>query len=299
MRFTKRMLGVVMLALSVVACGGAGGEADTEQTASAQSETAQGIGFYFALYPITVAVTGPGKVVGSPGVIDCGDGGSVCTDKFKKWTSVTLTASPTAGMNFLGWGGSCSGQATTCTINNSAARSVTAQFGAPSAPPVVNYTLSIVAGQGGRVTSSPAGIDCGGTTTQCNAPYANGTNVTLTAQALSGYQFVGWSGTACSGTTATCTVSMNAAKAATASFTPAVVQHTIQLTWTGSSDTAVSGYKVYHGIQAGTYTDGGVVSSASSTYTTTGSGTHYFAVSAVSATGQESARSAEVSVLIP
>lgn len=299
MRFAYKGLSVVLLSVGLAACGGAGGEADGQQGTEAQTESAQSLMFLNPTYPINVAVTGAGRVTGVPSAVDCGNGGTVCTDVSKKWKSVTFTATPAAGMTFLGWGGSCTGQATTCTTNNGAARSITAQFGAPSAPPVVNYALSVVAGQGGRVSSSPAGIDCGGSTTQCSAQYANGTNVTLTAQALSGYQFVGWSGTACSGTSVTCTVSMTAAKSTTASFTPAVVQRTVQLTWTASTGTGVVGYKIYHGIQAGTYSDSNVVSAASSMYTTTQSGTHYFAVSAVNSAGVESARSPEASVVIP
>jgi len=72
-----------------------------------------------------------------------------------------------------------------------------------------------LAGPGsGRVTSSPAGIDCG---SDCSEAYATGTSVTLTARPDYGYVFAGWSG-ACSGTGPTCTVAMNAARTVTASF---------------------------------------------------------------------------------
>ncbi len=79
----------------------------------------------------------------------------------------------------------------------------------------VNYALTVTkAGAGsGTVTSTPSGINCGGT---CSASYATGTSVTLTATAASGSAFAGWSG-ACSGTAA-CTVSMTAARAVTADF---------------------------------------------------------------------------------
>src|SRR5262245_18442854 len=48
----------------------------------------------------------------------------------------------------------------------------------------------------GTITSSPYGIDCGGT---CQASFLYGTVVTLTVAAAAGSQFAGWSG-ACSGT---------------------------------------------------------------------------------------------------
>ena len=70
---------------------------------------------------------------------------------------------------------------------------------------IPSYTLTVSkAGTGsGKVTSSPAGIDCGST---CSASYTSGTSVALTAAPDSGSVFAGWSG-ACSGT-GTCTVAM-------------------------------------------------------------------------------------------
>jgi Leucine-rich repeat (LRR) protein len=65
----------------------------------------------------------------------------------------------------------------------------------------------------GTVTSSPAGINCGGS---CSASFAPGTVVTLNAQAASDSVFVGWGG-ACSGTGA-CSVTMDAAKSVTAIY---------------------------------------------------------------------------------
>jgi len=80
------------------------------------------------------------------------------------------------------------------------------------------YTLSISkSGTGsGTVTSSPSGINCGST---CSYLYNSGTSVALTAIPYSGVLFSGWFG-ACSGTSSTCVVSMNAAKSVAATFTP-------------------------------------------------------------------------------
>lgn len=65
----------------------------------------------------------------------------------------------------------------------------------------------------GVVTSSPAGIACGGT---CSANFDPGTAVTLTATPDLGAVFTGWGG-ACSGT-APCTVTMDADRSVTATF---------------------------------------------------------------------------------
>ena len=78
------------------------------------------------------------------------------------------------------------------------------------------FTLTVTkAGNGsGTVTSSPPGINCGAT---CSAVYDSGTVVTLTATPDAGSTVTGGSGCdAVSGTT--CTVTMNAARAVTASF---------------------------------------------------------------------------------
>jgi hypothetical protein len=82
------------------------------------------------------------------------------------------------------------------------------------------HTLTVTnAGSGsGTVTSSPAGINCGAS---CAANYPYVTQVMLTATAASG-SFTGWSGAGCSGTSS-CIVTMDAAKAVTATFNACIV----------------------------------------------------------------------------
>ena len=77
------------------------------------------------------------------------------------------------------------------------------------------FTLTITpAGTGkGTVTSSPAGINC---PTACSASFSSGTVVKLTPVAASGSFFASWTG-ACAGT-GSCTLTMSAAKSATATF---------------------------------------------------------------------------------
>ncbi|MCB1918368.1 MAG: S8 family serine peptidase [Candidatus Competibacteraceae bacterium] len=78
------------------------------------------------------------------------------------------------------------------------------------------YPLTVdKAGAGsGTVSSNPAGINCGN---QCQAEFAEGTTVNLTAIPDTGSVFDGWSG-ACTGTAA-CAVSMDGARNVTAAFT--------------------------------------------------------------------------------
>jgi hypothetical protein len=81
---------------------------------------------------------------------------------------------------------------------------------------VVTYQMTVTkAGTGGgQVTSSPAGIDCGGT---CVYDFDYNTVVTLTAVVDSGSTFDGWSGAGCSGT-GDCVVTMDAEKSVTSIF---------------------------------------------------------------------------------
>ena len=88
--------------------------------------------------------------------------------------------------------------------------------GADGNPPASTLTLVVnVSGSGsGAVTSNPLGIDCG---SDCSESFAPSTNVTLTAAAAGGSQFVGWSGAGCSGTS-DCVVTLAAAAAVNATF---------------------------------------------------------------------------------
>lgn len=155
-----------------------------------------------------------GRVTSSPTGINCGQGYSACNATFSG--NVTLTATPTSSSyKFSGWGGDCSGTSTTCTVNMTSVKNVTANF----TQNIVSYSLAVnnTNASYGRVTSSPSGINCGQGYSTCNATFSG--NVTLTATpASSSYQFSGWGG-ACSGTASTCTVSMTAAKNVTATFT--------------------------------------------------------------------------------
>lgn len=78
----------------------------------------------FAL-TITKQGSGTGNITSNPSGISCG---SSCTANYPTNTDVTLTATANAGSSFIGWGGSCSGANSTCTVTLSQARNVTATF---------------------------------------------------------------------------------------------------------------------------------------------------------------------------
>lgn len=89
-------------------------------------------------------------------------------------------------------------------------------YSSGTSTPPGGATLTVTAGAGGVVTSTPSGISCG---SSCNASFATGSSVTLNAQASSGYSFTQWGG-ACSGTAASCVVNLSGNLSVTASFAP-------------------------------------------------------------------------------
>jgi hypothetical protein len=74
---------------------------------------------------VTKGGTGGGTVSSAPGGISCG---SACSANYPYVTSVTLTETPDGTSAFAGWGGACSGTASTCTVSVDAAKSVSATF---------------------------------------------------------------------------------------------------------------------------------------------------------------------------
>ena len=86
----------------------------------------------------------------------------------------------------------------------------------------LTMTVSVTNNIGGRVTSQPAGIDCGQLQSTsypyCTAPFDLNSRVTLDAQADAAYMFTGWGGD-CAGINGTpAIVTMDTAKNCTATF---------------------------------------------------------------------------------
>lgn len=87
-----------------------------------------------------------------------------------------------------------------------------------STPVATTYSLALSkSGTGsGKVTSAPAGINCG---TSCSANFSSGTSVTLTESPARGTTFTGWSGACIGMSSPTCKVTMNTNTSVGASFT--------------------------------------------------------------------------------
>jgi hypothetical protein len=172
-------------------------------------------------YGLSVAKAGAGTGTvtsssnpSSPSQINCG---STCSAEYDSGTVVTLSAQPAAGSTFTGWTGCDAVSGGVCTVNMTAARSVTATFGRQRF--VLSVTKESMGFGTGTVTStsSPSSatqINCGNT---CSASYDASTVVTLTATPTPGSSFVRWQGCdAVSGNT--CTVTMNGSRSVNAAF---------------------------------------------------------------------------------
>jgi len=177
-------IGIFLVAVAVTACGSSnGGSGDRNPSQATLRLTTSGSGL----------VRGAGA--------DCRGN---CSAQYVSGSQVHLVAVPDPGAVFVGWAGACSGTGG-CDLTLDADRDVSATFAAATPPPRGQYRLTVWVQGKGRVTSSPAGIDC--ETSSCSADFASGTTVTLTPAPASGYGFAGW-GTDCSGAGG-CTLSVS------------------------------------------------------------------------------------------
>ena len=166
---------------------------------------------------------GKGKVTSDIGGINCGTNTTACSTTILTGSSVTLTASATAGSVFTAWGGDCAGTDPTlpCLLTMDQAHSVSVNFELAR-----NVTVTFAGAGGGLVTSSPTGVNCVAT---CTVPFALGTVITLTATPDANSTFSGWGPTTpaglCSGT-GTCQLTMSAVHSVVATFAPILHQLT-------------------------------------------------------------------------
>lgn len=219
LRLRAGLLPTTLMLIGLAACNGDGG---TDPDPVQQTLTITGSG------------VGSGTVTSAPAGINCTFAAGVvsgsCSTTFDEGTAVVLTAAPAAGSSFAAWMGACTG-AGTCSVTMSADQTADAQFEV-----IPQHTLTVTGSSTGTgtVTSAPAGIACTSTagveSGTCSTAYDEGTAVVLTAAAVTGSSFVGWTG-ACTGT-GTCSVTMSADMSADAQFE---VSPQRTLTITGSS----------------------------------------------------------------
>jgi hypothetical protein len=180
-----------------------GTEDCTIHLSAAGSATAS---FELVQYGLSIDKTGSGSgtVKASPAGIASANS---CAATYPAGTPVTLIATPDETSVFTGWAEACSG-AGACTVLMDASQSVSANFEA------IRRRLSLSKAGNGEVTSVPSGLKCGDV---CTADFVMGAQILLQATPHAGSTFAGWSG-ACSGSSETCTLIMDAAHTVSASF---------------------------------------------------------------------------------
>jgi hypothetical protein len=143
-------------------------------------------------YTLTVAKAGTGSGTVTATGINCG---SSCSQSYASGSSIKLVATATSGSTFAGWSGTGCNTGTVTITGNAAC---TATFN------LVNYSLTVTKTGTGSGTVTATGIHCG---SDCSESYGSGSTVKLTAIAVTGSSFAGWSGAGC--TTGTVTVTGN------------------------------------------------------------------------------------------
>ena len=143
---------------------------------------------------LSVGVIGNGTISG--GGLSCRYGTGTCTATYSAGQVVTLSTAADLTENFIGWGGACGvfGAAQTIQLTLDANRNCSAQFtGGPPGSPVISVNIAPTSPGAvyGTVRSTPAGLNCGFSGTDCAQSFASGTIVSLTANSrpTTGYTF--------------------------------------------------------------------------------------------------------------
>ena len=205
---TRHVLTAVVAVAAISACSG-GSRAPTQVAEPPASTVA---------LSVSGSGTGSGKVVSQPAGIDCtmsaGSASGTCTARFTPGTLVTLATEPGNTSVFLAFSGDCT--LATCQTTMQAPRVVTATF-VPNVLTVMAHAQSV---GGGRIVSTPAGIDCTlsgaiAGSGVCSASFALNTVVTLEQEPIAGAVFQAW-GPACTGNP--CSVTLNGQRTVDATY---------------------------------------------------------------------------------
>ncbi len=129
---------------------------------------------------------------------------------------VQLTAVPAAGWRFTGWSGDLSGSASPADLTMNGNKTVTATFTR------IQHTLTVTVVGSGSVTKVPD-----------QSAYDEGATVQLTAAPAAGWTFSGWSGDL-GGKQSPVSITMDADRTVTATFTAISYSLTVNITGNGS-----------------------------------------------------------------
>lgn len=142
--------------------------------------------------PVSVRVTGSGRVKSADGFLDCA---AACSITYGRGTRLGLVAEAAPGSRFFRWGGSCTGTSSGCDFDTSGPVDAEAVFGPAT------FALKLqTAGQGRILAAGKPSLTCSGT---CAKTVPSVTAVVLSPSPAPGWKFSGWTG-ACAGTRPTC-----------------------------------------------------------------------------------------------
>ncbi len=179
---------------------------DNPVTLTMDGDKAVSASFLQTSFTLSVNTTGNGSVSKNPDQTVFNDG-----------ETVDLTATADPGWTFTGWSGDASGSANPLTVTMDADKNITATF------TQTTYTLTVNATGSGTVSKNPD-----------QTTFNSGETVDLTANPAAGWSFSGWSGGGTSGSTNPITVTMDANKTVTATFTQNTYTLTLNATGNGS-----------------------------------------------------------------
>ncbi len=164
------------------------------------------------IYTLQAQADGPGRVTLAP-----------AGTKFISGTTVVLTAEPDPEHYFAGWSGDIGSADNPYTLTLQNDMGVTATF---TAEPLDIYTLQVHTVGQGQVTHAPAGTT-----------FISGATVRLAAEPAEGWAFTGWQG-ALDGDANPVTITMDAHKTITATFTP-ILTYTLTITTVGEGEVSI------------------------------------------------------------
>lgn len=160
------------------------------------------------LVSISLSGVGLGTVTDATGQVNCAStngcvGAGAQTYAYASGSTVTFTETAGSTSTFVGWTGDAGcNTASTCTITLNGFEAIVATFTS-----VGPFTINVqIPNGGGTVWSSPAGIDCGSTSTACAVAFSSGTTITLSTEAADGFYFSGWQNGGCASSTTACVV---------------------------------------------------------------------------------------------
>jgi uncharacterized repeat protein (TIGR02543 family) len=165
-------------------------------------------------FTLAVTATNGGGVSSTGGTYDNG-------------TSVSITATPNEGYEFVGWNGTDM-SSSTITITLTANTTIEALFSQVSTTTTVTqFTLAVTATNGGTVSTE-------------GGDFEEGTEVTITATANAGYRFTGWEGSDSTSESLTVTLNSDQTYQALFELIPASV-YTISVSAQGSANYILTG----------------------------------------------------------